>query len=80
MPWYCYKSGPPCQPTSYKLFGTFAPSCPFPKRYVCAIQANDNSGLPIITLALCIEINLALVQSVDSTNVKLQPTASCFCK
>ncbi|NJI74041.1 hypothetical protein HCX49_12590 [Sphingobacterium kitahiroshimense] len=77
MPWYVYNpvdSFPhnPCSPNNYVLIGTTPPSCPAPNNFLCAIQASDNMGSPIITAALCQEIALALQNRIDTTNVLLR--------
>jgi hypothetical protein len=69
MPWYIF-----IPPNFWIIVGSLPPSCPFPKNYLCALQANDNSGQPIITLALQIEIANAVNNRTESTNVKLKPT------
>lgn len=84
MPWYKYQPPNcmycnPCDPINYILFGNTPPSCPAPKIYICAIQAMDNGGKPIITPSLCAEIIAALNNSADSTNVHLRATNKCHC-
>lgn len=71
MPWYQF-TGDPSNP--YTLIGNTPPNCPSPKIHLCAIQAADNLGQPIITYQLTLEIVAALNNSTDSTNVRLRPT------
>lgn len=73
MPWYQYNSGDICNPNSYTLVGSTPPSCLSPKRKLCAIQASDNLGKPIITMSLVCQIANALQNEVESTNVLLRP-------
>ncbi|UIR57400.1 hypothetical protein LZQ00_06175 [Sphingobacterium sp. SRCM116780] len=73
MPWYSYIGGSVCGPNSYTLVGSNPPFCPTPKKFLCAIQANDSGGQPILTFALLCEIGNALQNRMDSTNVKLKP-------
>lgn len=78
MPWYifCPKNPPydPCNPNNYVLVGSTPPSCPSPKIYLCAIQAADNMGKPIITIQLCEEIIISLNNQIETINVRLRPT------
>ncbi|MGJ1322848.1 hypothetical protein ACR780_09175 [Sphingobacterium faecium] len=76
MPWYSYIPGRTnvCDPNNYTPVGSNPPNCPTSKLFLCAIQANDNSGHPIITCALICEIANALENRTESTNVKLRPT------
>ncbi|AIM38126.1 hypothetical protein KO02_16665 [Sphingobacterium sp. ML3W] len=73
MAWYKYNGGPVCDPNSYTLVGNAPPSCPNPNIRLCAIQAFDNMGSPIITPALCGEIGTALQNKTESVNVLLCP-------
>lgn len=77
MPWYSYTPitfpGNICDPNNYTLAGIFPPSCPNPNLNLCAIQALDNLGHPIITFALMCEIATALQTHFESTNVLLKP-------
>lgn len=77
MPWYLYTPiippGNICNPNNYTLVGVVPPACPSPKVHLCAIQAMDNMGSPIISLTLACEIGTALQNSVESTNVLLKP-------
>lgn len=79
MPWYQFTPAGsprnPADPNSYTLVGSTPPSCPNPNNFTCAIQANDNSGQPIITAALQVELLIALENRTESTNVLLKPTA-----
>lgn len=79
MPWYSFipiDTFPhnTTDPNNYQLVGILPPNCPTPKSHLCAIQAADNSGLPIITTALTAEMADALNNSFESTNVLLRPT------
>jgi len=78
MPWYEFTpaGGPPhaiCDHNSYTYVGMTPPTCPTPKKSLCAIQANDSGGQPIMTYALVCEIGSALQNRMDSTNVMLKP-------
>lgn len=77
MPWYLYTPvtipGNICDPNNYTLVGIFPPLCPFPNIHLCAIQALDSMGKPIITLALACEIATALQNSLETVNVLLKP-------
>lgn len=74
--WFNYNGGPNNQPTSYSAIGG-NPNCPAPKEILCAIFAEVQliSGVerPIITGALQTEINNAISEGEDSTNVRLKP-------
>ncbi|QQD16041.1 hypothetical protein [Sphingobacterium sp. UDSM-2020] len=76
MPWYSFtptlNPSEPANPNEYTLLGA-VPSCPGNNNFLCAIQANDNMGQPIIDAALLAEISLALQNRIDRTNVKLKP-------
>lgn len=79
MPWYLFNPidtfpHDACDPNNYNLIGIIPPSCPSPKIRLCAIQASDNLGLPIITLALACEMGAAVNNKVETTNVLLRPT------
>lgn len=86
MPWYKYQppwnctSCNPCDPNNYALIGNMPPVCLSPKIYVCAIQAADNMGKPIIPPILCIEILNAINTRTESANVKLEPIDRCPCR
>ncbi|UZJ63248.1 hypothetical protein OKW96_12040 [Sphingobacterium sp. KU25419] len=59
MPWYSYIAGRTdvSNPNNYTPNGSTPPSCPTTKIFLCAIQANDNAGKPILTnINLMIEI------------------------
>lgn len=73
MPWYQYNGGDICNPNSYTLVGSTPTSCPSTNIHLCAIQASDNMGLPIITFGLVCQIANALQTSTESTNVLLKP-------
>lgn len=81
MPWYLFcPTGFPANtsdPTLYQLPQSVPPNCPGQKNFLCAIQANDNSGTPIITPALALEIANALNNKIESTNVKLRQFFDC---
>lgn len=74
MPWYQYNGINPSNPNAFTLIGNTPPNCAGPKTYLCAIQAQDNSGQPIITLELTLEIANAVNNRTESTNVRLRPT------
>lgn len=78
MPWYYYTpAGPPynpCDPNQYTLVVGLPPGCPGANNYMCALQAVDSAGQPIITPDLCAEVATALQGRIDTTNVKLKPT------
>lgn len=79
MPWYSFSPidtfpHDPGNPNNYTAVGSSTPSCPNPNDYLCAIQAADNSGKPLITQALETQITIALANKVESTNVLLRPT------
>jgi hypothetical protein len=79
MPWYIFNpidSFPhnACDPNNYDLIGINPPNCPSPNLRLCAIQAYDNFGVPIITQALCAEIATAVINQTETTNVVLRPT------
>ncbi|MEJ5145365.1 hypothetical protein [Sphingobacterium sp. MYb388] len=73
MPWYKYNGGDIGNPNNYTNVGNTPPSCPNPNIRLCAIQAADNMGQPIITAALIMEISNALNNRVETTNVLLCP-------
>lgn len=83
MPWYLFcPTGiiPPydvCDPNNYIIVGTTPPTCPNPNNFLCAIQAMDNQGRPIITCALRCEIANAVNNRIDTTNVMLRPKVGC---
>lgn len=74
MPWYKFTPGgstpDPGDPNQYTNVGTNPPWCPF-NFTMCAIQAMDNDGQPIIGTALLREIVRALQNGNESTNVLL---------
>lgn len=79
MPWYIYNPidtfpHNPADPNNFVLIGNYPPSCPSPKQKLCAIQASDNMGQPILTAALTVEIAVAVNNAMDTTNVILRPT------
>ncbi|MNL47468.1 hypothetical protein D3C87_1702590 [compost metagenome] len=73
MPWYKYNGGGIGNPNNFTLFGSTPPSCPDPNNRLCAIQAADNMGHPIITTALVLEISNAVNNRIETTNVLLCP-------
>lgn len=75
MPWYIYTliNGDICDVNNYTLYGPTAPLCGTPKLHLCAIQANDNMGRPILTSVIVCEIASALQNKTESTNVRLKP-------
>ncbi len=77
MAWYAFTPAGnprnPCDPNSYTLIGIIPPSCPNPNNRLCAIQAFDNMGQPIFTLALQCEIAIALQNRTDTVNVLMKP-------
>jgi hypothetical protein len=77
MPWYLYIAGRTdvSDPNNYTPAGTLPPNCPANKLFLCAIQANDNSGQPVLNnINLFIEIANAVNNRTETTNVKLRPT------
>ncbi len=79
MPWYLFNPidtfpHNTVDPNNYDPIGSIPPSCPNPNTKLCAIQANDNLGNPIITLALAGEMASAINNNFESTNVLLRPT------
>lgn len=79
MPWYSFNPidafpHDTTNPNNYNLVGINPPNCPSPKLHLCAIQANDNLGLPIITGALVAEIANAVNNNFDFPNAILRPT------
>jgi hypothetical protein len=81
MPWYSFTPIPPScdpnNPNNWTLVGPIPPPCPPPNNFLCAIQASDNMGKPIITVALSAEIAFALQNHVDTTNVLLFNVNRC---
>lgn len=77
MPWYAFTPAGnprnPCDPNNYTLIGIIPPSCPNPNNWLCAVQAFDNMGQPIFTLALQCEIAIALQNRTDTVNVLMKP-------
>ena len=77
MPWYSYTPttllSNVCDPNNYTLVGVLPPACPSPKRRLCAVQAVDNMGRPILTPALLCEIASAMQNSLEGVNVRLRP-------
>lgn len=78
MPWYSFTpasipTSDPSNPNQYILIGSTPPICGGPKNNICAIQATDNSGQPVITNSLKIEMANALENNIESANVLLKP-------
>lgn len=79
MPWYSFTptgSAPfnVGDPNNYTLVGSTPPSCPNPNLHLCAIQANDNLGKPLLTdINLAFEIATAINSNIESVNVLLRP-------
>lgn len=78
MPWYSFNplGGFPfdvSDPNNYTLVGIFPPNCPDPNLHLCAIQAVNIGGRPLITCALICEIANALNNNLETTNVLLRP-------
>lgn len=77
MPWYSYTPitfpGDIGDPNNYTLLTMLPPSCPGLNNYLCAIQAYDNMGYPILTPALICEIANALQNRMTGINVLLRP-------
>jgi len=81
MAWYLFTppltgTPNPSDPNQYTLNGdgSTPPVCPF-NDTVCAIQAPDNSGKPIISTALRQEIITAVNNKTESANVLLKGDA-----
>ncbi|UZJ63249.1 hypothetical protein OKW96_12045 [Sphingobacterium sp. KU25419] len=77
MPWYQFTPPglpkDPSDPNQYTLVGNTPAACPGINLRLCSIQANDNMGHPIITVALISEIALALENKTTTVNVFLKP-------
>ncbi|QQD16042.1 hypothetical protein [Sphingobacterium sp. UDSM-2020] len=77
MAWYVFTpsglSRDPCDPNQYTLVGMNTPACSGVNNYLCAIQATDNMGQPIMTVMLICEIVRALENKTNSVNVFLKP-------
>lgn len=77
MPWYLYISNTfpidICNPNNYLLVGNSPPICPYPKQRLCAIQASDSLGLPIINTTLICQIANAVHNNLENVNVLLRP-------
>lgn len=81
MPWYYFTPNSPLRnvgdSSNYTRISNVPPAtglptaCLNPPNFSCAIQAMDNSGLPVITNALVLEIANALENRTNSTNVTL---------
>lgn len=65
MPWYI-----PSPPDGWTLIGNNPPSCSHGCN-ICAIQAMDNNGQPVFTVALLREMIRAQHNCLESTNVLL---------
>ncbi|WP_400261338.1 hypothetical protein ACFX5U_15600 [Sphingobacterium sp. SG20118] len=77
MPWYQFTPlglpRDPTDPNQYTLVGSVPSSCPGSNDILCSIQANDNMGHPIITVALISEMVRALENKTTTVNVFLKP-------
>lgn len=78
MPWYSFTPlgafpYDVCNPNNYTFVGINPPNCPSPNNFLCAIQASDNLGKPVLTCILFCEIANAVNNRIDSTNVLLRP-------
>lgn len=77
MPWYSFTpsglNGDVCNPNNYTLLTTLPPTCPGSNNVLCAIQAIDNMGKPVITPSLMCEIGSTLQNGVAGINVLLRP-------
>lgn len=76
MPWYLFTpSGiqrDPFDPNQYTLL-QFSPTvCVGEKQYLHAVQAMDNMGSPVFSVALMREIGWAFENRMQSTNVLLK--------
>ena len=74
--WFAYDdSGDVCSPLNYARITI--PNCPEPNQRLCAIFATIQTigGIqrPVITPALCTQIQLALSTLTESANVLLKP-------
>lgn len=79
MPWYLFNPIDAFphnvnDPNNYDSLGIVPPNCPSPNLRLCAIQAYDNFGSPIITMALSTEIGTAVNNRTETINVVLRPT------
>ncbi|UIR57396.1 hypothetical protein LZQ00_06150 [Sphingobacterium sp. SRCM116780] len=79
MPWYPYlpTGTPPYSVINTNYFGppqAYPPACAPPHDFLCAIQATDSSGQPVITFALLEEMEFAINNRIETTNVKLRPS------
>jgi hypothetical protein len=70
--WFTYVGGDPDDPGSYMEFGPTQPTCGGTAN-LCAIQANDVSGSPDLTSALKADINNAITNHRNLSDVKLKP-------
>lgn len=77
MPWYSFTppwiNGNICDPNNYTLITILPPSCPGANNLLCAIQALDNMGKPVLTPALICEIGSSLQNRIAGVNVLLRP-------
>lgn len=78
MPWYQFTPPglprDPTDPNQYTLFGSTPASCAGSNLIICSIQADDNMGKPIITVALISEMVRALENKATTINVYLKPS------
>ncbi|MEI2273054.1 hypothetical protein OHD16_12965 [Sphingobacterium sp. ML3W] len=72
MSWFSFTGSDPSQPSHYTLVGDTPPSCATPTEQMCALQAANSAGSPVITDALKNEIINSLQNQVNGTNVRLK--------
>ncbi|MEN5055155.1 hypothetical protein [Sphingobacterium kitahiroshimense] len=72
MSWFSLDSnGNPINPNDYQLESTPPTGCNGSDQ-ICAVQATDNAGKPVLSPALKDEMITALHDRTPSTNVKLR--------
>ncbi|AIM38127.1 hypothetical protein KO02_16670 [Sphingobacterium sp. ML3W] len=78
MPWYQFTPPgihkDPTDPNQYTYYGNVPSPCAGSNLILCSIQAFDNMGKPIITVALISEIAIALENKTTTVNVFLKPS------
>ena len=72
MAWFSYTGTDPSNPAHYSAPSSTPPSCTSPTQQMCALQADDDGGEPIITDTLKDEIINSLQNQVNGPNVKLK--------
>ncbi|NJI73196.1 hypothetical protein HCX49_08260 [Sphingobacterium kitahiroshimense] len=72
MAWFSLTGSNPTQPSNYQLVGSTPPPGCSGTNQICAIQATDNAGQPVLSAALKDEMILALHNRNASTNVQLK--------